>query len=111
MPPSEGRTDRRGWRGRAARRRKSIGGPGRFSASWSCSLELRRALAAERLHPFQEISGGGHLLLDRRLELELIVESGVHPRVELALGSRVGGGRPGGQALGQRVDLRLEHVV
>src|SRR5215210_9351278 len=77
------------------------------SASGLGPLELGRPLAQERLDALHEVAGGGHLLLRRRLELELLVHPRVDPRVELALGARVGPGRARGQPLAERLDLGL----
>src|SRR5215211_3407916 len=73
--------------------------------------EPGRTLAQEGLDALHEVARRGHLLLDRGLELELLVHARVEPRVELALGARVGPRGPRGEALGQRVDLGLEGDV
>src|SRR3954454_7174989 len=64
-------------------------------ASGLAPLELGRPLAQERLDALHEVARAGHLLLGRRLELELLVHPGVDPGVELALGAgvRAGGSR------------------
>src|SRR4051794_37841428 len=74
-------------------------------------LELGRPLAQEGLDALDEVARRGHLLLRGGLELELLVHARVDPRVELALGARVGAGRARGQPLGERIDLVLEGVV
>src|SRR3954470_6995732 len=81
------------------------------SASGLGPLESGRALGQERLDALHEVARGGHLLLCRGLELELLVHAGIHPRVERALGAGVGAGRAGGEPLGQGVDLGVEGVV
>src|SRR5215213_9440129 len=60
------------------------------SASGLGPREPGRPLAQEGLHTLHEVARRGHLLLDRRLELELLVHAGIDPRVELSLGARVG---------------------
>src|SRR5215210_1473839 len=64
------------------------------SASGLGPLELGRALAEEGLDALHEVARRGHLLLDRGLELELVVHPRVQPRVELALGAGVGARGP-----------------
>src|SRR5215208_1556731 len=81
------------------------------SASGLGPLESGRPLGQEGLDALHEVGGSGHLLLDRRLELELLVHARVDPGVELALRAGVGAGRPGGQPLRQRVYVGLERVV
>src|SRR4051812_10139654 len=65
----------------------------------SSAGELRRALLEERGDPLAEVAGRRHLLLDAGLELELLVEPGVQPGVDLALGARVGLRRTGGELI------------
>src|SRR3954469_262203 len=77
------------------------------TASGLGPLELGRALAQEGLHALDEVARRGHLLLRRRLELELLVHPGVDPGVELALGARVGSRGARRKPLGQRLDLGL----
>src|SRR3954470_11034371 len=81
------------------------------SASALGPREIGRPLGQEGLDAFHEVGGRGHLLLRRRLELELLVHARVDPGVELTLRAGVRAGRPRGQPLGQRVDLALERVV
>src|SRR4051794_23801136 len=95
----------------ASKAERSIWTVRRASASGSGPLELGRALAQERLHALHEVARAGHLLLDRRLELELLVHARVDPGVELALRAGVGARRARGEALGEGVDLPFEGVV
>src|SRR3954454_1019648 len=98
-------------------RRKARGmlveGPGarRDVRATSGAGELRAALLGERGDALHEVAGGRHLLLDARLELELVVHPAVQPPVELALRAGVGAGRALGQLLSQRTDLGLEGIV
>src|SRR3954452_15695813 len=73
------------------------------TASGLGPLELGRPLAQEGLDALHEVTRRGHLLLRRRLELELLVHAGIDPGVELALGPRVGARGPRREALGQRL--------
>src|SRR3954463_15002773 len=81
------------------------------SASGLGPLEVGRALGQERLDALHEVARRRHLLLGGRLELELLVHARVDPGVELALGAGVGARGPGGEPLGERLDLGLERVV
>src|SRR4051812_29137599 len=58
-----------------------------------------------------EVAGGGHLLLDGGLELELLAHARVDPVVELALDPGVRARRAAREPLEQRVGLGLERVV
>src|SRR5688572_20075501 len=51
----------------------------------------------------REVAGGGHLLLDGRLEGQLLGHVAVEPPVELALDARVGARRTRREPLEQRV--------
>src|SRR5947209_11560732 len=66
-------------------------------ATCSGSAEVRRALLQEGGCALDEIGAARHLLLDARLELELLLHAGVQPVVELALGARVGARGAGGE--------------
>src|SRR3954468_20498174 len=90
---------------------RSIWTARRASASGLRPLELGRPLAQERLDALHEVARAGHLLLGRRLELELLVHPRVDPRVELALGAGVRAGGSRGQPFVERLDLGLEGVV
>src|SRR5215217_3375827 len=92
------------WRG-ASKAEGSIWTARSASASGLGPLEPGRPLAQEGLDALHEVARGGHLLLRRRLELELLVHPRIHPGVELALGAGVGARGPRRQALGERVDL------
>src|SRR3954454_25408700 len=109
-PPRSGiRMPARMCRG-ASKEERSIWTARSASASGLGPLELGRPLAEERLHALHEVAGVRHLLLGRRLELELLVHAGIDPGVELALGAGVGAGGPRGQPLAERLDLGLEGV-
>src|SRR3954466_9213684 len=69
-------------------RRMPTGFPPRPAGSFA--REPRDALLEERGHALAEVRGLDHLLLQARLERELLVEAGVHERVDLALRARVG---------------------
>src|ERR1044072_423802 len=77
----------------------------------SAAPELGLALLEERGDAFGEVAGLGHLLLHPGLELELLLQSGVKPGVELALGAGVGPCGPGREAPQERTDRGLELVV
>src|SRR4051812_43074621 len=80
------------------------------SASGLGPLEPGRALGQERLDALHEVPRRRYLLLGGRLELELLVHARIDPGIELALGPGVGPRGPGGEPLGQRLDLGLERV-
>src|SRR5436309_2539289 len=61
-------------------RRSSAARP---SKAGSAAKEIGLALGEERSHAFGEITGRHELLLDPRLELELLVQARVEPGVEL----------------------------
>src|SRR5436190_23215746 len=110
-PPCSGiRTPARMWKAESKGER-SIWTARSASGSGLGPLELGRPLGQEGLDALHEVARRGHLLLRRRLELELLVHARVDPGVELTLRAGVRAGRPGGQPLGQRVDLGLERVV
>src|SRR3954451_229242 len=75
------------------------------TASGLGPLELGRPLAQEGLDALHEVARGGHLLLRRRLELELLVHAGIDPGVELTFGARVGARGARREPLGQTLDL------
>src|SRR3954451_7484986 len=72
------------------------------SASALGPLEIGRPLGQEGLDAFHEVGGRGHLLLRRRLELELLVHARVDPGVEPALPAGARARRPGPQTCGPR---------
>src|SRR5215472_12725979 len=71
----------------------------------SAPREAGRALLGERGDSLPEVGRGGPLLLDLRLELELIGYVLVEPAVELALDACIGASRPFGQLGAQRFRL------
>src|SRR5512132_3716414 len=77
----------------------------------SASAERRCALLHEGGHALDEVVGSRHLLLDRGLERELVLHPAEEPRVELALGPRVGLRGAVCQALDEPARLALEGVV
>src|SRR5919197_1426983 len=76
---------------RWAGRERAVAGP----LPESVSGEARGPAIQERLHALGEVPGGRGLLLDRGLELQLLLHAFVQPRVELDLRAGVGGRRPG----------------
>src|SRR3954467_4142178 len=77
----------------------------------SPTAEARRALLHEGLDALEEVAGGRELLLDRRLELQLLLHAGELPGVELPLGAGVGAGRPLREPGGELLRGGLERVV
>src|SRR4051812_8035516 len=73
----------------------------RPGAGASPALEAGVPAAQERLDALAEVLGRGELLLEARLERQLLAQPPVHPGVELALARGVGPRRPGRQALGE----------
>src|ERR1700726_967916 len=95
-------------RARAAPRRRQPRGPRPECSGFSAPAEVRGALLYEGRHALDEILAARHLLLQLRLELELLAHARVQPVVELALGARVGARGPRGKPRGERRGLRLE---
>src|SRR5512132_1232174 len=96
---------------RAKARRILFRDPGETGRRWRVGLrasEGGRALLDERRHACGEVPRRGHLLLDVRLEPELLLHARVEPVVELALGARVGARRAAGEAVAQPGDLVRE---
>src|SRR4051794_36996855 len=59
----------------------------------STTAEARRALLREGPGALGEVPGGRELVLDRRLELQLLLHAGEMPGVELPFDAGVGAGR------------------
>src|SRR4051795_13158989 len=77
----------------------------------SPTAEAHRALLHEGLDTLGEVAGGRELVLDRRLELQLLLHAGELPGVELALDAGVGAGRALRQPAGELLRRGLERVV
>src|ERR1035437_11119 len=73
--------------------------------------EVRRSFLGEGCDAFDEVGRCGLLLLDLRLEFELLLYPSVNTGVELALGASVGPGRTGGQSLYEPAHLDRELSV
>src|SRR5881227_4011419 len=117
-PPDSGNSSPAPASGAASSRRRRIRAPGTGPAVYgrdrrrraasgrgvrerSSTAEARRALLHEGPDALGEVAGRRELVLDRRLELQLLLHAGEMPGVELALGARVGArgavGQPGGE--------------
>src|ERR1039458_9461283 len=91
--------------------------PGRYALDDLCheyrllSREVCWALLNERHRALQEVLAARHLLLDPRLQLELLAHSRIQPVVDLALARGGGALRPPRQSPSQRRRLLAELSV